>query len=483
MTDLLAKAFDTNSFRKTGHLLVDMLSDYLDLSKTGKSELPVLPYKSPEEMFSFWENDFNVSEKSDIKEYFKILIENSIHLHNPKYLGHQVPPVLPDAAITDFLSSFLNNATGVYEMGSAGIALERFVIKLLTKILGMESSADGILTSGGTLGNLTALLAVRQIKSTNNIWVEGINNENSPVFLVSEESHYSVERAIHIMGIGDKGLVKVPVNNNHKMDVKTIEKYYNQALNENKRVICLVGNACSTSLGLFDPLNEMADFCEEHNLWFHVDAAHGGSAAFTKKYKKLVLGIERADSMVIDFHKMLMQPSLVTAVLFKNNTHSYQAFSQKASYLWESNEKDWYNLGKRTFECTKNTMSLKVYAALRTYGTELFDENVTTLFDLGQKFADKIKQRKNFELAVHPESNIVCFRYIIKANSDEKLNEMNKKIRQLLIEEGQFFIVQTEINNKIYLRTCLMNPFTTEIELISLLDQIEEIAQKLSPIN
>jgi L-2,4-diaminobutyrate decarboxylase len=225
----------------------------------------------------------------------------------------------------------------------------------------------------------------------------------------------------------------------------------------------------------------MADFCEEHNLWFHVDAAHGGSAAFTEKYKKLVHGIERADSIVIDFHKMLMQPSLVTAVLFKNDTHSYQTFSQQASYLWDSNEKDWYNLGKRTFECTKNTMSLKVYTTLRTYGTKLFDENVTTLFDLGQKFADLIEQRNNFELAVPPESNIVCFRYKIK--DDEKLNELNKKVRQLLIEEGQFFIVQTEINKKIFLRTCLMNPFTTEKVLISLLDRIEEITQKLIPID
>ena len=482
MTDLLNKAFDTKSFRETGHILVDMLSNYFDLIKMGESELPVLPFKSPSEMYSYWENDFKESGNSDLKQFFKILIENSIHLHNPKYLGHQVPPVLPEAAIVDFLSAFLNNATGVYEMGSAGIALERFVIKFLARTIGMEGNADGVLTSGGTLGNLTALLAIRQIKLKNNVWSEGINNEETPAFLVSEESHYSVERAIHIMGIGDNGIIKVPVHGDHKLDVKTIEKYYKEAADKNKHVICLVGNACSTSLGLFDPLNEMADFCQEHNLWFHVDAAHGGSAAFTEKYKKLIDGIERADSIVIDFHKMLMQPSLVTAVLFKNDTHSYQAFSQKASYLWNSNEKDWYNLGKRTFECTKNTMSLKVYATLRTYGTRLFDENVTTLFDLAKKFANLIEERNNFELAVAPESNIVCFRYKIKNIDDDILNELNKKIRQLLIEKGKYFIVQTEINKNIYLRTCLMNPFTTEDDLVSLLDAIVEIAQKINPL-
>ncbi len=479
MTNLLKNAFDTNSFRENGRLLIDKLADYLDSIKSENSGLPVLPYKSPAEMYAFWENDFNSSKESNLKDFFNILIENSIHLHNPKYIGHQVPPVLPEAAVADFLSAFLNNATGVYEMGSAGIALERFVVKFLAKTIGMDGNADGILTSGGTLGNLTALLAARQIKSSNNVWSDGINNEKVPVFLVSEESHYSIERAIHIMGIGDKGIVKVPVNNNHKLDIDTIKKYYEKSVAEKKHVVCLVGNACSTSLGLYDPLNEMAEFCKEHNLWFHVDAAHGGPAAFSKRYKYLINGIEKADSVVIDFHKMLMQPALVTAVIFKNDEHSYHTFSQKASYLWDTNEKDWYNLGKRTFECTKDTMSLKVYSTLRTYGTKLFEDNVNTLFDLGKRFADIINNRNNFELAISPESNIVCFRYKLSTFKDEKLNVLNKRIRQILIEDGEFFIVQTEINKKIFLRTCLMNSFTIEKNLISLLDRIDGIAKKL----
>jgi len=477
MIKSLSEAFDSSSFRTTGYKLINTIADYLELVKTGKSSFPVLPYKTPSEMYSFWEDDFNNSENSGIEDFFKIIIENSIHLHNPKYLGHQVPPVLPLAALTDFLSSFLNNATGVYEMGSAGIVLERFLIKLLAKTIGMDINADGFLTSGGTLGNLTALLAVRQITSNNQIWSEGINNSNNPAFLISEESHYSVERAIRIMGIGNNGIIKVPVNDNHKLDVKTLEKFYDKAINENKRVVCLVGNACSTSLGLYDPLNQLADFCKEHNLWFHVDAAHGAPAAFTKEHKELISGIEKADSVVIDFHKMMMQPALVTAVLFKNSKHSYQSFSQKAAYLWEESEEDWYNLGKRTFECTKDTMSLKVYATIRTYGTKIFEDNVTQLFELGQKFADLIEKRHNFELAVRPESNIICYRYKVKNEDEEKINDLNKKIRQFLVEEGEFFIVQTEINDKIFFRTCLMNTFTTVDNLSALLDRIEETAE------
>ncbi len=476
MTELLKQAFDPETFRNQGHKLVNMLADYLGENQNYKTVFPVLPYSSPEELMEYWENKFE-NEQDDPEELFSDVLNRSIHLHNPKYMGHQVSPALPQAALSDFLSSFLNNSLAVYEMGSTGIAMEQIVIKILTSAIGMTDSADGVLTSGGTLGNLTALLAARQVKSKNNIWKEGTEKEGSPVFMVPDESHYSIERAVRIMGLGDSGIIKVPVNKNHKLDIKIIERYYLNAIEEGKNVISLTANACSTSLGLFDPLDELADFCEEKDLWFHVDAAHGGPAAFSKKYKHLVSGIEKADSVVIDFHKMLMHPSLITAVLFKEGNNSYRTFSQKANYLWESrNEKEWFNPGKRTLECTKNAMSLKVFLTLKTFGIKLFDDTVTILFDLGKRFGELIKERKNFNLAEAPESNIVCFRYQHDSIHNENLNTLNKKIRQAIIEDGEYFIVQTEIDGNIFFRTCLMNPFTTEKELNGLLDKIEKIA-------
>ncbi|MCL5027696.1 MAG: aminotransferase class I/II-fold pyridoxal phosphate-dependent enzyme [Bacteroidetes bacterium] len=477
MASLLDKAFDVNLFRKNAYKLVDELSNYLEKTITGKSELKVLPFNSPDEMFSFWEKDFDISTESNLNEFYTKIINSSIHLHDPKYIGHQVPPVLPAAALSDFLSSFMNNATGVYEMGSTGIALEKLVIKILAKSIGMNNSADGMLTSGGTMGNLTALLALRQAKSNYNIWKEGTKNKTA--ILVSEESHYSIDRAVRIMGWGDEGIIKVPINNNFKMDVNNLEDAFRRATKKGIEVIGVVANSCSTSLGLFDSLDEISDSCVKNNLWLHVDGAHGGPASFSEKYKHLVKGIEKADSVIIDFHKLLMHPSLVTAVLFKDGDKSYETFSQKASYLWEAKEeKDWYNLGKRTFECTKNTMSLKVYSIIRTYGIKIFDEIVTLLFDLGKNFAELIKERKNFELAVEPESNIVCFRYVDKTKKDEELNFLNRQIRKTIIEDGKFFIVQTDMKNKTYLRTSLMNPFTSIDDLIDLLNEIESIIKR-----
>ena len=478
MASLLDKAFDSKLFKQNAHKLVDELSDYLETTINGKSDLRVLPYNSPDEMFNFWKKDFDISSKSNLNELYTKIINSSIHLHDPKYIGHQVPPVFPAAALSDFLSSFMNNATGVYEMGSTGIALEKVVIEILAKSIGMNNSADGVLTSGGTLGNLTALLALRQAKTNYNIWKDGTKGKNA--ILVSEESHYSIDRALRIMGWGDDGIIKVKVNNKFKIDAKNLKRAFENNVNNDIEIIGVVANSCSTSLGLFDPIEEIAEFCEQNNLWLHVDGAHGGPAAFSDKYKHLVKGIEKADSVIIDFHKLLMHPSLVTAVLFKDGDKSYETFSQKASYLWEAKEeKDWYNLGKRTFECTKNTMSLKVYSTIRTYGIKIFDEIVTMLFDLSKNFSELIKERKNLELAVEPESNIVCFRIVDSTKSEEELNLINRQIRKTIIEDGKFFIVQTDVKNKTYLRTSLMNPFTSINDLIDLLNEIELIEKRI----
>jgi L-2,4-diaminobutyrate decarboxylase len=176
---------------------------------------------------------------------------------------------------------------------------------------------------------------------------------------------------------------------------------------------------------------------------------------------------------------MLMNPALSTLLLFKNGKNSFLTFHQKAQYLWkQENDEEWFNYAKRTFECTKLMMSLKFYSVVQAYGFEIFNEHVTYLYDLGKRFSELIKQRKGFELAVEPMSNIVCFRFAGNFKQ-ETLNEVNSIIRQKILEKGEFYIVQTELENKIFLRTTLMNPLTEIKHLVELLDEIEKIAISL----
>ncbi len=472
MDPLLTSAYHPESFRQAGHALIDQLADYLTTTQQeGKG--PVIQWKNPEEQLQFWQQ--YTPTQGDFASLFKDIMEHSIHIHHPQYMGHQVCAPAPAAALAGLLSAFLNNGMAVYEMGAAATAIEKIVIDTFNTVIGYGPAADGYLTSGGTLANLTALLAARKAKAPTDIWQEG--HSNALAVMVSEEAHYCIERAARIMGLGAKGIIKIPVNENFHMRTELLEEYYNTAQAQGLQVIAVVGSACSTSTGTYDNLEAIARFCQANELWFHIDGAHGGAAAFSQQYKHLVKGIEKADSVAIDCHKMLMTPALATALLFKETQHSYTTFSQKAQYLWSrAEDNEWHNLAKRTFECTKLMMSIKFFTLLKMYGLHVFDANVTSLYNLGRSFASIIQDRSRFELALEPVSNIVCFRYIVADASTEVLNLLNAEIRENLLENGDFYVVQTTLHETVYLRTTLMNPFTTSEHLNALLDTIETIA-------
>ncbi len=475
MTDRLRDAYDPERFRAQGHQLIDSLADYL-ANMQHDPRTAVLPWQSPDDRLENWQADYQKSPDAQVNQFWDVVVQQSMHLHHPHYVGHQVAPPAPAAALAGLLSAFLNNGMAVYEMGPVSTALERVVIRQVATMIGYGPEAGGLMTSGGTLSNLTALLAARQhqVKGT---WQSG--TAEPLALLVSEEAHYCIDRAVKVMGWGEGGIIKVPTDEHYKLRADQLETCYQQAQANGRRVIAVVGSACTTATGSYDPLDAIADFCTQHQLWFHVDGAHGAPAAFSSEYRHLVKGLERADSITVDFHKMMLTPAITTGLLFKDEAHSYQTFAQRASYLLSDAEGDWFNSGKRAFECTKRMMSLQVYSILRTYGSAIFTDNVEYLYGLARTFARMIEQRPALELALAPEANIVCFRYVDDGSEASALDQLNAGIRQEMLEDGKFYLVQTQLRGRHYLRTTLMNVFTTEAMLSRLLDVVEATAQRL----
>jgi L-2,4-diaminobutyrate decarboxylase len=476
---LLTQAFNPETFQQQGHQLVDMLSTYFAQVQEGTGISPFKHYH-PDELVDFWQKKLEQKPTEDLSTFFEEVIHQNIHTPHPQYMGHQVAATLPVNALADFLGAALNSGLGVYEMGSPIVAMERVVIKNLAKVLGYTEQADGVLTSGGTLGNLTALLTARHLKLPGDSWKEGTSASQKPALMVSEAAHYCVDRAAKVMGWGEEGIIKIPVDAQYCIRHDLLPQYLAEAKAQGKIVIAVVGNACSTSTGSYDNLEAIADFCETNDLWMHVDGAHGASVAFSDKYRPLIKGIERADSIVLDFHKMLLTSALTTALVYKNGNDAYRTFAQQASYLWaDDQETEWHNLGKRTFECTKVAMSLRIFMIWQTYGSAIFGEHVTYLYDLGHLFGEILEESKDFEMPISPQSNIVCFRYVPDVSlSTEQLNQLNRHIRQSIIEEGDFYIVQTLLNGKVYLRVTLMSPFSTEKHLMALLEKVKKVANQ-----
>ena len=198
-TERIQLAYSPLSFRKDGHKLIDLLAEHLELTLSG-SDQKVIRWNPPSEEHQFWLEYLKDGNK---EELFEGILDRIIHIHNPNYMGHQISPSLPITGLTSLMSSLLNNGMGIYEMGAAPTAMERIVTDYLCKTIGYPQTSRGILTSGGTLANLTALLGARQD------YLSKRENSDSKAIqlavMVSEEAHYCIERAVKIMGLGEKG--------------------------------------------------------------------------------------------------------------------------------------------------------------------------------------------------------------------------------------------------------------------------------------
>lgn len=475
MNHQIPAPFDSEAFRKDGHKIVDILADYLKESLSGK-EMAVLPWNDPDKLAETFAFKSGGGESEPMDEFVKRVLTYTNHLHHPRYIGHQVTSPLPATALVQFCTSLLNNGAAIYEMGPVAMAMEKNVIQLFSSRIGYTGNPDGIFTHGGSAGNLTAMLAIRQNMSDYNIWEDGVKDSSKPGFMVSDQSHYSVGRNVKIMGLGDESIIRVPYDNSFRMRTDLLDEYQKRAEDKGIKVVSVIANSCSTATGSYDNLEEIADFCGKNSLWLHVDGAHGMGVLFSDKYRKKIKGIERADSVVIDFHKMFLVPGLNTMVLFRNGEKSFETFAQKASYLFRKSEQNvWYNSAIRTLECTKSAMGVVAYTAVKYYGTDYFREYIDSRYDLASDFGKMVKSDPSFELATPPDANIVCFRYTTPQAGDDELNRINSAIRNTIIKEGSFYIVQTELEGKIWLRVTIINPVTSIKDLKDLLIRVKTL--------
>jgi L-2,4-diaminobutyrate decarboxylase len=460
----LDAAFAADRFRVLGHRVVDLLADHLARAHDRDASMPVLPSTAPHAMMERWPSRFDEEGGADLLELLGRVVAESNHLHHPRYVGHQVTAPLPDAALCDLVAALLNNSMAVYEMGPASTAMERSVIAWMARALGYPADAEGVLTSGGSIGNLTALIAARRAKG------DAMASERLAV-LTGAQTHYSVRRAVEVMGFGAEGVVVVPVDERFRLRVDALAEAHRTAEARGRRVIAVVASACSTATGAFDPLEPIAEHCAQHDLWLHVDGAHGASAILSPAHRHLLAGVGRADSVVWDAHKMMLMPSLVTAVLFRDGERSYEVFAQQASYLFGGKKArdEWFDTGLRTLECTKRMMALKVYAALAVHGPAFFAEYVTATFDRARRFAAMLAAAPDFEVAVEPQCNIVCFRVLRSGLAGPALDALQARVRTAIVAQGGFYLVQTGLPRGTFLRVTIINPLTTDEDLCALM--------------
>ena len=436
---------------------------------------PVSAGGTPEQISELFNDDFS-AEGTSVAEVLERLerdvVQNSNWLYHPRYMGHQVSAPLPAAVWTDAVIGALNQSVAVQEMSPAVTMVEMQLIRWMCGLAGFQNGT-GTLTSGGTEATFTALAAARAALMPD-AWENGLTGP-LPVVLCGEHAHYAVTRAVAQLGLGLKRAVLVR-SANHRMDVADLEAQLTRLKREGVPVMAVVATAGSTATGSFDDLNAIADLCDEYGVWLHVDGAHGASALLSETRKQALSGLDRARSVAWDPHKMMLMPLSVGVLLMRDPADLDAAFRQKAPYLFHgaAGIRSWDH-GGRSFQCSRRSDALKLWVAVRRYGTAAFGLLFDHLSDLTGYLHDRLQEHPDFEPMHKPECNILCFRHTRGADPDE----LNLRLRTTYNTAGTGWITTTVLDGVRVLRVTLMNPRTTPAHLDALVSELAETARAL----
>lgn len=500
---LIALAYDPQLVEQAGHRLVEMLSEHLRVVESGQG--PVLNWAEPARNIELAKSRLQQADASPdsatrqdvdaITARFEELVRESLsrgqNLHHPHYVGHQVPASLPLAALFTAIDTLTNQVMAIYEMGPWATAVERAVVETLGEAVGFAPGTfGGLVTSGGSLANLTALLTARNV-SLKKSWSRGLaarqgssGDGKAPVLVAHADAHYSVTRAAGILGLGAEQVVRVPLDTARRMDVGRLDAILARLRASGVPIIAVSAAACATPTGAFDLLADVADVCRRHDVWLHVDAAHGGAACLSNKYRHLVAGLELADSVVCDAHKMLFIPALCALVFYRNKDHRFATFQQDAPYLFDPSAEAMaeYDSGIVNLECTKRAAALGLWGVWSLFGQELFAALIDETFDMGHWFHELLSEQTDFEPYCRPQCNIVVFRHLPAALRDQPpkvVDDFQSRLRQSVIRSGDFYLVSSVIDGRNYLRTTIINPLTGKEHLQGLLACLREHGRAL----
>lgn len=395
-------------------------------------------------------------------------------LHHPACMGHQVSAPEAPSAVADFINGVTNGGTAIREMAPPGVALERAVIAWMLRQVGWDpQQTDGVLTSGGSMANLTALLAARA-QAAPTAWRAGAPARLG--VLAPKSAHYSVARAVGILGLGADAVTAVATDACGRLLAEDLPAAAERARRVGRAPAILVVSACSTPAGMHDPLEAAGAFARAHGLWFHVDGAHGVSALLSPRLRPRLRGLELADSITWDAHKMLHVSSLCAAVLVRRRGALEAAFEAEAPYLGDpargaadADPDPWH----RTLECTRPVLALKLFLTLAAAGERGLARRIEALYDVTREMHRRLAARPGIEVMAEPESNILCFRV---PGADASA------LRRAVLDSGSHYLSQTTWDGRTWLRLTVMNPGTEAHDAEELADRLLTFAGSQDPV-
>ena len=458
-----------DDYARAAHMTVELVAGYVAGSRAGVG--PVTAQPDPDELAAELELERWIREggmdADALARWLERYFEATVRLHHPGSMAHQVATPSTGAALADLVHGATNNPMAKYEMGAAGATIEREVVRWMLRMVGFgEGSGAGVLTHGGSIANLTALLAARAHMAPD-AWRSGVPGDLA--LLAPRSVHYSITRAAAILGLGEQAVIELEVDELERIRPDRLTAALDRCMAAGRRPLALVATAPATSTGLHDDLRSIGAFCADHGIWLHVDAAHGGSALLSPRHRGTLAGIDLGDSVVWDAHKMLRTSALCAAVLVKRRTDLPAAFQQHGDYIFDGHESVGFDLVDRALETTKATLGLKLFLSVAWTGERGLGEYVGSRYDLTRRFHDALSAEPGITCPYVPESNILCFR----VDGYDQL-----ELRDQIIAGGRLHISSTTIAGERYLRLVVTAPDTGEETIDQLLSSVRALARE-----
>ncbi|TVP68159.1 MAG: aminotransferase class V-fold PLP-dependent enzyme [Nitriliruptor sp.] len=367
------------------------------------------------------------------------------------------------AAVADLIGGVANRYTGLSAFTPAAVALEQGVLSWLTELFGLPDTAQGLLLSGGSAANLTAVVAARDVHARGAV--------DRACLYVGQHAHASVRKAARIAGFTDEQVRVCTSADGLRLDPEAVRIAIKQDRADGLVPVAVVGAAGTTNTGSIDPLHELADVAREHGVWFHVDAAYGGFFQLTERGRQLLAGIERADSITLDPHKSLFLPFGTGALLVRDRAHLAASFAEEADYLRDAEEEppalpDFSALGP---ELTREWRGLRLWLPLMLHGTDAFTAALDRALDLARWASQELVDDDHVEVVSAPELSILTFRV---PGDDAAQDRALARIHA----DGHVRLSSTVLDGRVVLRLAVLSHRTSEDTLARAVSAIREAA-------
>ena len=414
-----------------------------------------------------------------LEEIEKVIMPHLLRTWSTKYMPHLHSPVLTETICSELIIACFNDSMDSWDQGPAATELEESMVKGLCKLYGFDSEdADGCFTSGGSQSNISAIIAARdwycEKKFGWDVKMNGLPPEYSKLRVyTSEISHFSMDKASHILGMGYAAVRKIPVDSRCRIDVKAFERMLEEDVAAGLYPFCAVATFGTTDFGSIDDAAGMRRLCDRYGMYLHADAAYGSGLIMSRQYRSRLAAAAICDSITVDFHKMFLLPISCSAILVKDK-ELLKCFELHADYLnREEDEEDGYiNLVGKSMQTTRRFDALKVFMAFQTRGSDGFSDIIDKAVGNATYMYNKIVPDPDFIAPVEPELSSVVF--ALKAG-----DEVNKKVRRALLKEG-IVIGQTVKDGRVMLKFTLLNPNLEHERIDEIVSRIKELGKESS---